>query len=137
MELSAVAAASGPLTSLALARAQPELQQQRAVRTLLEASLDTLVLRTSWGAAELAQLRLAYPRSALLERYAAALAARQGDDSAALAGYDRLLRRDASNLEVQLARATLLERQGNLPEAIEGYTRVFDMAPEDSTGFGA
>jgi tetratricopeptide (TPR) repeat protein len=135
LELRGAAAISGPTTTRSIRRARPVLDQQRAMRDLVQAALDTMVFKTPWGPTELIQLKKAYPQSALLDRYAADLAARKGDDQLALAGYEKLLRQDAANPTVQRQRAALLEKMGKPVEAIAGYTRALDLAPEDEPTF--
>jgi tetratricopeptide (TPR) repeat protein len=136
LELSGAAAAiSSQGRPRALARVRPDIARQQQVRDLLRAALDTMVFHTPWGRAELAELRLAYPYSALLQRYAADVAAGEGSDSTALATYEQLLRRDARNPEVQRKRAAVLERQGRLGEAIDGFSRALDLEPESEPTF--
>jgi len=98
-------------------------------------ALDTMVFRTSWGGAELEQLRLAFPGSPLLDRYAARLAERDGETAGALALVDRLLARDAADGELQRARGRLLERAGRPRDALDAYARALDLAPEDDSAF--
>jgi len=90
---------------------------------------------TSWGGAELEQLRLAFPGSPLLDRYAARLAERDGETAGALALVDRLLARDAADGELQRARGRLLERAGRPRDALDAYARALDLAPEDDSAF--
>jgi tetratricopeptide (TPR) repeat protein len=137
LELQGAVAISGPTTARSLRRAKPVLEHQRVMRDLVEAALDTMVFKTSWGPDEFAQLRKAYPLSALLERYAADLAVRSGNNETALASYDRLLRQDAANVTIQRDRADLLERMGKPSEAIAGYARALDLTPQDEPTFRA
>ena len=135
LELRGAAAISGPTTTRSIRRARPVLDQTKAMRDLVQTALDTMVFKTSWGPTELQQLQKAYPQSNLLERYAADLAARKGDDQLALSGYDKLLRQEAANPTVLRQRAALLEKMGRPADAIAGYTRAFDLAPEDESTF--
>ena len=104
---------------------------------LVRAVLDTVVFETSWGPAELEQLQRAYPGSPLLGRYAAALEARHGDDSAALARYADLVREAPADTLIQRERAALLERLGRGADAALGWARVLDLDPDDTTAFRA
>lgn len=136
-ELAATNALSGPVTPGRVAAARPLLARREQLVADLEAALDTVVLHTAWGPEELAQLRLAYPGSTLFDRYAARLDAQRGDDSAALGLYDGLLRRDATDAEVQQDRAALLERMARDSDAVMGYARAFELLPGDSASFRA
>jgi len=119
----------------------PSDRSAAAARTrltlLVHAVLDTVVFETSWGPAELSQLRRAYPGSALLARYAAELAARRGNDSGAVAQYDALVRGAPADTALQEERAALLDRLGRAPEARDAYSRVLDLDPDDTTAFRA
>ncbi len=136
-ELAATNALSGPVTPGRVAAARPLLSRREQLVADIEAALDTVVLHTAWGPAELTQLRLAYPGSTLFDRYAARLDAQRGDNSAALALYDGLLRRDATDAEVQQDRAAILERMARDSDAVMGYARAFELLPGDSASFRA
>ena len=123
-------ALEGPAGPLVAGRARRE-------RAALLAILDRAVLGEPWGPAELGALQLAWPGSALLERYAARLAERRGDDAAALASVDHLLRASPDDAELQRARARLLERAGRSAEAALALARALDLAPEDDSTFRA
>jgi Tfp pilus assembly protein PilF len=137
LELTTTAIASGQLNLRVIARSRPALERRQRVADLLRATLDTIVFARPWGLDELRELRLAYPGSALIERYMGRIAEREGNDSAALVVYDAVLRRDAADPVTQAARAALLERMGRGPDAITAYTRAFDLAPEDDAVFRA
>lgn len=115
----------------------PGADERAALDSTLRVVLDTVVFRTPWGPGELAQLLIAHPRQPLLERYAAELAARGGDDSVALARYDDLLRQRPSDAAVQRDRAAVLERDGRRDAARDGYARALDLAPADTLVFRA
>ncbi len=134
-ELAATDAVSGSVTLRRVAAARPVLDRRARIVADLRAALDTVVLHTDWGPAELAQLRLAYSGSALFERYAARLDAQRGDDTAALGLYDDLLRHDATDAEAQEGRAALLTVMGRDSDAVMGYARAFDLDPSDTTTF--
>ena len=128
----------------ALERAEQHFTTRRAAKrdttaahllSEVRPALDTLVFRTSWGGAELQQLRLAFPGSPLLDRYAARLAERDGETAGALVLVDRLLARDAADAELQRARGRLLERAGRPRDALAAYARALDLAPEDDSAF--
>src|SRR4029077_3091401 len=75
----------------ALERSERQLTARRPAKLAdVRAALDTMGFATSWGGAELEQLRLAFPGSALLDRYAARLDERAGRPERALAGVDPL-----------------------------------------------
>jgi len=137
LELQSAQTAGGEVTRRAMARAQPLLDRRQRTLDQLRAALDTVVFQTAWGEAELANLRLAYPQSTLLDRYEAGLAMRQGRDSLALARYEALLRRDPTDVELQRARAGVLERMGRRNDAITAYARALELAPEDEPTFRA
>lgn len=126
LERAGVAAAPGP-----------DQDDRAALDSTLRVVLDTVVFRTPWGPGELAQLLIAHPRQPLLERYAAELAARGGDDSVALARYDDLLRQRPADAAVQRERAAVLERDGRRDAARDAYGRALDLAPEDTLAFRA
>jgi len=130
----------------ALERAEQQLTTRRAVRKdsasarILEsvrASLDTMVFTTSWGSGELEQLRLAFPGSALLARYAALAEERAGQPEAALMEVDRLLWHDPADAGLQRVRGRLLEKTGRPAEAFDAYSRAFDLSPEDDSTYTA
>ncbi len=114
-----------------------ERARERRAREALVATLDRVVLGEPWGADELEQLRLAWPGSPLLERYAAQVAERRGDDGTALAAVDRLLRGTPDDAALQRTRARLLERTGRPAEAAQALARALDIAPEDDSTFRA
>ena len=110
-----------------------------AARILVEvrSRLDTMVFATSWGGAELDQLRLAFPGSALLARYAARLDERAGRTDTALTEVERLLRVEPSDVELQRMRGRLLDTANRPGEAQDAYARALDLAPEDDSTFRA
>lgn len=137
LEMRTAGALGGNVDLRALARAKPELARRKRAQDRLRWALDTAVFHTSWGTAELQQLRLAYPQSALLARYAADVAAKDGRDSVALAEYERVLRRNPSDVDAQLARAELLLRAGRTDDAIDSYARAFDADPTNDSTYRA
>jgi len=137
MERVELALAGGGLRADALAGPAARLVAGRArrERAAVLAILDRAVLGEPWGPDELERLRLAWPGSAVLERYAALLAERDGDDAAALASVDHLLRASPDDPDLQRTRARLLERTGRPAEAALAYARALDLAPEDDSTF--
>lgn len=105
--------------------------------TEVRSALDSLVFATSWGGGELDQLRLAFPQSPLLIRYAARWDERQGLADASLGEVDRLLRDLPADADLQRMRGRLLERTRRPAEALDAYTRALDLAPEDDSVFQA
>ena len=114
-----------------------EAARRNRIREAVVTALDRAVLGEAWGAQELEQLRLAWPGSALLERYEAQVAERRGDDAGALAVTDRLLHSAPADADLQRMRGRLLERLGRTSDAADAYTRAFDLAPEDDSTFRA
>lgn len=112
-------------------------EHRRRVHEALVATLDRAVLGEPWGPADLEQLRLAWPRSALLAEYAARLAEQGGDAASAVATLERLLRADPADAALQRTRGRLLERLGRSADAAEAYARSLDIAPEDDSTFRA
>jgi tetratricopeptide (TPR) repeat protein len=123
--------------SPAAARARPLLESRSQLEALVRQALDSLVYGTAFGEAELARLRHAYPRSPLLERYAAAMAIRSGRDEEALAVLDGLLADRPEDTALQRERAAALERLGRSAEAAAGYARALDLEPEGEPAFRA
>jgi len=127
-----------------LERAEQHLTTRRehradtaAARVLADvrSDLDTMVFATSWGAAELDQLRLAFPGSELLTRYAARLDERAGRPEAALAEMDRLIWRDPADAELQRTRGRLLDVVQRPREALDAYARALDLDPDNDSTF--
>lgn len=100
-------------------------------------ALDSMVFATSWGGAELDQLRLAFPGSPLLTRYAARRDERDGLTDAALGEIELLVRLSPDDLELQRTRGRLLEKLNRPAEALDAYARALDLAPEDDSSFRA
>jgi tetratricopeptide (TPR) repeat protein len=108
-----------------------------AARRDLVALLDTIVLRTAWGADELRDLRRRYPASSVFLRYEAALASRDGRFGDALAAYDRLLSQRPADAALLRLRGDALVQLGRSEGAAAAYTRAFELEPTDTAGFGA
>lgn len=106
-------------------------------RLLLVALLDTVILKTAWGADELDQLRRRYPGSPLFLRYEAQLNRQRGDHEAALDAFTRLLDQQPSDADLHAERARELEALGRMSEAIRAFTRAFDLEPENVEIFRA
>jgi tetratricopeptide (TPR) repeat protein len=121
----------------AAARARPALDRRARLEALVRQALDTLVYGTASGDSDLTRLRRAYPRSPLLERYAAALAIRSGRDEEALGLLDGILTDRPADAEMQRDRAATLERLGRSVEAAAGYARALDLDPEAEPAFRA
>ncbi|HWH02332.1 MAG TPA: tetratricopeptide repeat protein [Gemmatimonadales bacterium] len=100
-------------------------------------ALDSMVFATSWGGAELDQLRLAFPGSPLLTRYAARRDEREGLTDAALGEIEQLVRLSPDDLELQRTRGRLLEKLNRFKEALDAYARALDLSPEDDSSFRA
>jgi tetratricopeptide (TPR) repeat protein len=138
LEVATTAVVGGGRLNLRLvAASKPTLDRRKRIADLLKATLDTIVLGRPWGLGELEQLRLAYPGSALLERYVGAVAERDGSDSVALAVYDAVLRREPADPATHRARAAVLIRLDRKPEALAAYTRALDLEPEHEAAFRA
>ena len=133
-EMSALERAEQHLTTQ-----RPRPQDTTVARRLaaVRVDLDSMVFGTTGGPAELEQLRLAFPGSALLARYAARLDERAGRLEAALAEVERLIWREPADLELQRARARLLVATNRPREALDAYARALDLAPEDDSTFRA
>ncbi len=114
-------------------------EQTRHAETVSRARmlLDTVVLQRPWGGNVLSRFRAEYPGSLLLDRYDAALLAQQGHDSLALLRYTGLLRKTPEDIELQLARAVLLQRMGKPQEAQIAYERALELNPNDTTAYEA
>jgi Flp pilus assembly protein TadD len=108
-----------------------------AARRDLVALLDTIVLRTAWGADELRNLRRRYPASSVFLRYEAALASRDGRFGDALAAWDRLLSQRPADAALLRLRGDALVQLGRTEGAAAAYTRAFELEPTDTAGFGA
>jgi len=132
LEIAAAGVARPTSDSAALLAAD----RRRAQDTLV-AALDRAVLGEPWGPDELAQLRIAFPGSRLLNVYAARLAERRGDAAAALATVDALLRKAPADADLQRWRGGLLERLGRSAEAEQAYARALDLEPESDSTFRA
>jgi Flp pilus assembly protein TadD len=124
-------------SSRAVARARPALERRSRLEALVRQALDSLVYGTTAGGAELERLRHAYPRSPLLERYAAAVAIRSGRDADALTLLDGLLADHPADAAALRDRAAALERLGRSAEAAAAYARALDLDPEAEPPFRA
>lgn len=100
-------------------------------------ALDSMVFATSWGGAELDQLRLAFPGSPLLTRYAARRDEREGLTDTALGEIEQLVRLSPDDIELQRMRGRLLEKVNRPKEALDAYARALDLSPEDDSSFRA
>ena len=103
----------------------------------VQPALDSMVFATSWGGAELDQLRLAFPGSPLLTRYAARRDEREGLTDAALGEIEHLVRLSPDDIELQRMRGRLLEKVNRPKEALDAYARALDLSPEDDSSFRA
>jgi predicted Zn-dependent protease len=106
-------------------------------REELTVLLDTIVLRTSWGEAELERLRRAHPGSIVFLRYEAQLAVRDGRDDDAVAVYDRLLALRRADAELLRLRGEALGRLGRSAAAIASFSRAFEIEPGAEPTFRA
>jgi tetratricopeptide (TPR) repeat protein len=106
-----------------------------AARDELVALLDTIVLRTEWGAAELQRLRRQYPESPLFLHYEGELAVRDGRDSDAIIVFDRLLARRPADVALLRSRGASLARLGRTDESVASYARALELQPADGATF--
>lgn len=137
VEMASVAAVSGPTDARRMARAQPVLERQAELRETVQAVLDTVVLQTDWGPAELERMRQGFPDAAILDRYAARLAAHQGRDSAALAMTRELLRRFPQAVELHRDLARLVERTRGGKASLAAWRQALELEPEHEPTFRA
>jgi len=137
VEAGTFAAAGAARGREAAAALSPLERRHVELARVVRAVLDTVVFATPWGPAELSQLQRVYPGSVVLERYAAELAARRGDDSAALERYATLLKDAPDDADAQRKYAAVLERAGRPEDAAHGYARALDLEPGDTTAFRA
>jgi predicted Zn-dependent protease len=100
------------------------------------ALLDTVVLQRPWGGAMLQSLRNEHRGSALLDRYDAALAVRDGRLGAALERYDALLHDHSTDAELHRERGDVLRTMGNTEGAIPAWERALELGPEDEAVYG-
>ncbi len=125
----------GQLDAAAARRVQPIMSDRQRAREKTEALLDTVVFGAAWGPRELAVLRREYPLSPTVLRVSARLAEREERLEEALAIYARLLRDDATNVELQRASANANARAGRSEAARLGFSRALELAPDDSISF--
>jgi len=112
-----------------------ERTAQQAALVAARAALDSAVLLPPWGGETLADLRRAYPESALLARYVARRALRDHQAARALGQYEALLRRAPRDVELLAGRATALDSLDRGPEARAAWMRVLDAEPEHGDAF--
>jgi tetratricopeptide (TPR) repeat protein len=106
-----------------------------AARDELVALLDTIVLQTEWGGAELQRLRRQYPESPLFLHYEGVLAVRDGRYADAIAVFDRLLARRPADVALLRSRGDALDRLGRTRESIASYERAFELEPAHGETF--
>src|SRR5690606_27309599 len=111
----------------ALERGRPEFTEHAEALAHTRALLDTVVFGTTWGASELERLRAAYPRSALLDRYAAALLLRQGHADEAAAAYAALVARTNVDAALHHEHGRALERSGSRTGALTAHERALEL----------
>ena len=99
------------------------------------ALLDTVVMQRPWGGAMLQSLRAEHRGSALLDRYDAALAARDGRLGAALERYDALLHHHSTDAELHRERGDVLRTMGDAEGAIAAWERALELMPEDEAAY--
>ncbi len=133
----AAASVSGPADARRLDRARPILERQAELRETVRAVLDTVVFETDWGPPELERMREGFPDAAILDRYAARLAARQGRDSVALAMTRRLVRRFPEAVELHRDLAELIERVQGVAAALPAWRQALELEPEHEPTFRA
>jgi predicted Zn-dependent protease len=136
-ELSMLEAYEQSDTPTAAADQERTLATTAVAREELTALLDTIVLRTSWGEAELQRLRRAHPASVVFLRYEAQLAVRDGRDDAAIVVYDRLLSARPADGELLRLRGEALARLGRSSDAIAAFARAFELEPGHEPTFRA
>lgn len=135
VELASVAAVRGPADARRARRARPILERQAELRETVGAVLDTVVLETDWGPAELRRMQESFPDAAILDRYAARLAAHEGRDSAALAMTRALVRRFPQAVELHRDLAALVERTRGPEAALDVWRHALELAPEHEPTF--
>jgi len=121
----------------ALERGRPEFTEHAEALAHTRALLDTVVFGTTWGASELERLRAAYPRSALLDRYAAALLLRQGHADEAAAAYAALVARTNVDAALHHEHGRALERSGSRTGALTAHERALELDPSHEAAFRA
>ncbi|MFW5947282.1 MAG: tetratricopeptide repeat protein, partial [Gemmatimonadota bacterium] len=137
VEMMSMAAVRGPADARRAARAQPILERQAGPRETVAAVLDTMVLETDWGPSELERLQDGFPDAAILDRYAARLAARQGRDSTALAMTRDLIRRFPEAVELHRDLARLIERIRGPEAALDAWRHALELEPDHEPTFRA
>lgn len=111
------------------------IRRYGAARDGLSALLAALEAEGSWGTRRFATLRAVYPESPMLIEAAAQRAAAAGARDTAIALFDRLLRREPSNVGWQRTRAALLAQLGRRDAAARAYAVALDLEPEDEPTF--
>jgi predicted Zn-dependent protease len=137
LEIQTAGAMSGRQTQARMARTRPLVERRAQAEARARALLDTALFQTRWGVNELVGLRKSYPGSTLLLDYEARLASDAGRLADARDIYARLLRSNPTDLALQSAYASTLERLGDLPAARTGYARWLELAPNDADAFRA
>lgn len=137
VEMMSIAAVRGAADARRAARARPLLERQAELRATVGAVLDTVVLETDWGPAELERMRKGFPDAAILDRYAARLAAQEGRDSAALAMTRSLTRRFPEAVEVHRDLARLIERTRGPQAALDAWRHALELEPGHEPTFRA
>lgn len=95
--------------------------------------LDTLVLQSPAGRAELDALRGAWPASALIDEYDARFELRAGRYDAALGRVEGLIRRRPEDPELQRLRGEALRLAGRRDDAMRAYALVLELRPDDES----
>ncbi len=132
-----LAASPRRIDSVAARKLEPLAVERDFARAAATRLLDSVAFQTSWGYGEVKSLLAAYPASGLLLRTTIRLSARDGRDKEVIALSEKMLHVEPRDAELQISRARALERAGRSVAAKEGWTRAFELAPEDSTAFRA
>ncbi len=120
----------------ASARHQSLAARRDSLLEPLRARLDTIIA-APWGDSVLADLRAAWPGSALLQEYAAHRAEAVGRDADAVTLYGVVLRDRPDDAGVLRARGAALQRLGRDAEATRDLSLAFELDPDNADGWRA
>ncbi|MDB4906308.1 MAG: Tetratricopeptide repeat [Gemmatimonadetes bacterium] len=137
LEQASLGVMSTKQTSKTVKSARATLDAKDKATAKMTALLDTVVFQRPWGEHELDLLKRDYPGALLLDRYAADVAEKHGRLPEAIEGYARLLRMDATDVNLQVKYAQLQMAAGNRAEAVRGFSRALELSPDSATAYGA